>query len=151
MFATSCVALVSFKMCSASHPERIPSFNNASWFIARNVSFNGSKFSQPLKVSSSLFFPVGSFECVCSPGYAGPVNGCQDIDECSANNGGCSQECVNRRKSRLFENVQVNNIWAAQDWENISLFNPLSFHWNSKFCLSTCFQFLQQVLALLLW
>ena len=41
----------------------------------------------------------------------------------------------------------------AQWWYQglIKLINPLSFHWNSKFCPSTCFHFSQQVLALLLW
>ena len=34
--------------------------------------------------------------CECLPGYRGPAGGpCEDLDECAADNGGCSQGCIN--------------------------------------------------------
>ena len=41
---------------------------------------------------------VGSFHCYCNDGYELDMNyknKCYDVDECSINNGGCSQKCQN--------------------------------------------------------
>ena len=43
-------------------------------------------------------FLVGSFVCACSPGYMRTSSGCIETDECSNNNGGCEQLCINLRK-----------------------------------------------------
>uniref|UniRef100_A0A8C4XBH9 EGF-like domain-containing protein n=1 Tax=Erpetoichthys calabaricus TaxID=27687 RepID=A0A8C4XBH9_ERPCA len=38
---------------------------------------------------------LGSYRCVCQLGYRGNGTHCEDVDECSLNNGGCQHICSN--------------------------------------------------------
>uniref|UniRef100_A0A8C4R8P3 EGF-like domain-containing protein n=1 Tax=Eptatretus burgeri TaxID=7764 RepID=A0A8C4R8P3_EPTBU len=42
---------------------------------------------------------VGSFSCHCNSGFSGNGQECTDVNECSVNNGGCSQLCHNNAGS----------------------------------------------------
>ena len=39
----------------------------------------------------------GSFRCECKPGYLGPAENCEDLDECTSNKHKCSPHarCIN--------------------------------------------------------
>ncbi|XP_055958795.1 sushi, von Willebrand factor type A, EGF and pentraxin domain-containing protein 1-like [Patella vulgata] len=53
-------------------------------------------------VSSTCTDTIGSFTCTCNPGYtlsSFSRTSCNDINECSVNNGGCDQICSNTQGS----------------------------------------------------
>ena len=45
----------------------------------------------------ALILILGSFRCSCAAGFYLDADGltCHDINECQANNGNCSQKCIN--------------------------------------------------------
>lgn len=52
-----------------------------------------------------LFYIFCSYRCECDAGYTAVNNQtrCADVDECSDNNGNCSQICINIEGDRLCE------------------------------------------------
>lgn len=52
-----------------------------------------------------LFYFFCSYRCECDAGYTAVNNQtrCADVDECSDNNGNCSQICINIEGDRLCE------------------------------------------------
>ena len=56
-------------------------------------------------ISIILFYFFCSYRCECDAGYTAVNNQtrCADVDECSDNNGNCSQICINIEGDRLCE------------------------------------------------
>ncbi|ELT94724.1 hypothetical protein CAPTEDRAFT_223058 [Capitella teleta] len=67
------------------------------------VSTTSSCIPCPRHTNSDPDSPAASVEeCFCKPGYHNPSgNGCEDIDECATNNGGCNQQCTNLDGDRI--------------------------------------------------